>query len=62
MSDALTTLEIGEDYPELRQSVRRICAGYPGAYWQRAGRGRGLSDRVRGRADKRRLPRRADPR
>ncbi len=35
MSDALTTLEIGEDYPELRQSVRRICAGYPGPYWQK---------------------------
>ena len=34
MSDALTTLEIGEDYPELRDSVRRICAGYPGSYWQ----------------------------
>src|SRR5487761_977989 len=35
MSDALTTLEIGEDYPELRQSVRRICADYPGPYWQK---------------------------
>ncbi|MBW4093590.1 MAG: acyl-CoA/acyl-ACP dehydrogenase [Proteobacteria bacterium] len=35
MSDALTTLEIGEDYPELRESVRRICAGYPGPYWQK---------------------------
>jgi acyl-CoA dehydrogenase len=35
MSDALTTLEIGEDYPELRSSVRRICAGYPGPYWQK---------------------------
>ncbi|MGH7041421.1 MAG: acyl-CoA dehydrogenase family protein [Acetobacteraceae bacterium] len=35
MSDARTTVEIGEDYPELRDSVRRICAGYPGAYWQK---------------------------
>jgi acyl-CoA dehydrogenase len=35
MSDSLTTLEIGEDYPELRESVRRICARYPGAYWQK---------------------------
>jgi acyl-CoA dehydrogenase len=35
MSDSLTTLAIGEDYPELRDSVRRICAGYPGAYWQK---------------------------
>jgi hypothetical protein len=23
----------GEDYPELRVSVRKICARYPGAYW-----------------------------
>jgi acyl-CoA dehydrogenase len=35
MSEDLTTLEIGEDYPELRHSVRRICEGYPGAYWQK---------------------------
>ncbi|HEX5327016.1 MAG TPA: hypothetical protein VFW75_10150 [Acetobacteraceae bacterium] len=34
MSGHLTTLEIGEDYPELRHSVRRICARYPGNYWQ----------------------------
>ena len=25
---------LGEDYPEIRDSVRRICAGYPGAYWR----------------------------
>ena len=31
----LTTLEIGEDYPELRDSVRRICARFPGAYWRK---------------------------
>ena len=35
MSDSLTTVEIGEDYPELRHSVRRICERYPGAYWQK---------------------------
>ena len=34
MSDTPTTLTLGEDWPELRQSVRRICAGYPGSYWQ----------------------------
>src|ERR671939_156300 len=28
-------LALGEDYPELRQSVRRICEKYPGAYWRR---------------------------
>src|SRR5918996_4718945 len=31
-------LALGEDYPELRQSVRKICEKYPGAYW------RGLED------------------
>ncbi len=35
MSESLTTLEIGEDYPELRHSVRRICERYPGAYWRK---------------------------
>jgi alkylation response protein AidB-like acyl-CoA dehydrogenase len=30
---------LGEDYPELRDAVRRICAKYPGEYW------RGLDER-----------------
>jgi acyl-CoA dehydrogenase len=25
---------LGEDYPELRESVRRICQGYPSSYWR----------------------------
>jgi alkylation response protein AidB-like acyl-CoA dehydrogenase len=25
---------LGDDYPEIRASVRRICAGFPGAYWR----------------------------
>ena len=28
-----TFVALGEDYPELRASVRKICAGYPGTYW-----------------------------
>jgi len=28
------TMEIGEDYPELRESVRRVCERYPGKYWR----------------------------
>ena len=28
-----TLVALGEDYPELRDSVRRICARYPGSYW-----------------------------
>ena len=33
------SLALGEDYPELRDAVRRICAKYPGEYW------RGLDER-----------------
>src|SRR3954451_20471583 len=32
MSDE-TLVALGEDYPDLRDSVRKICAGYPGSYW-----------------------------
>ncbi|MGE3397140.1 MAG: acyl-CoA dehydrogenase family protein [Sphingomonas sp.] len=27
-------MELGIDYPELRESVARICAGFPGKYWR----------------------------
>ncbi len=30
----LVTMEIGEDYPELREAVRRVCARFPGEYWR----------------------------
>lgn len=26
-------MELGEDYPDIRESVRRICADFPGSYW-----------------------------
>ena len=32
--DTAVTLALGEDYPELRHSVRRICEGFPGEYWR----------------------------
>jgi acyl-CoA dehydrogenase len=32
--DGLTMVAAGEDYPELREAVRRLCAGYPGEYWR----------------------------
>ena len=35
MTDTATMLALGEDYPELRESVRKICEGYPGAYWRK---------------------------
>ncbi len=28
------TLALGEDFPEIRAGVRKICAGFPGAYWR----------------------------
>jgi acyl-CoA dehydrogenase len=28
------TVELGEDYPELREAVRRLCENYPGKYWR----------------------------
>jgi acyl-CoA dehydrogenase len=37
--DDLTMVPSGEDYPELRQAVQRICANFPGEYW------RGLEER-----------------
>ncbi len=34
MTDSPVTVELGEDYPELRQAVRRLCENYPGEYWR----------------------------
>ena len=33
--DAGIVFDAGEDYPEIREAVQRICAGYPGEYWRR---------------------------
>ena len=30
----VTKVEVGVDYPELREAVQRICAKYPGEYWR----------------------------
>ena len=43
------SMELGEDFPEIRESVRRICADFPGAYWRDLDAQRGLSDRIRAR-------------
>jgi acyl-CoA dehydrogenase len=32
--DKLTTVALGEDYPEIRESVRAICKDFPGEYWR----------------------------
>lgn len=29
-----TTITLGDDFPEIRESVRRICADFPGSYWR----------------------------
>jgi acyl-CoA dehydrogenase len=39
MTTAATRIEdvsvpLGEDFPDIRESVRRICADFPGAYWR----------------------------
>jgi acyl-CoA dehydrogenase len=31
---AMISVPLGEDYPEIRESVRRICADFPGVYWR----------------------------
>jgi acyl-CoA dehydrogenase len=28
-------IPLGDEYPEIRESVRRICQGFPGTYWQK---------------------------
>ena len=30
----LLAVPIGTDYPEMREAVRRLCAGFPGTYWR----------------------------
>ena len=33
-NSAALGIPLDEDFPEIRESVRRICADYPGAYWR----------------------------
>lgn len=30
----MPSVPLGEDYPEIRESIRRICADFPGEYWR----------------------------
>ena len=34
-ASATLDIPLGEDYPEIREGVRRFCADYPGAYWRK---------------------------
>ena len=33
MSQALS-IAIGEDYADIREGVRQVCADFPGSYWR----------------------------
>jgi alkylation response protein AidB-like acyl-CoA dehydrogenase len=35
MTGTQITMELGEDYPEIRQAVARICEDFPGDYWRK---------------------------
>ena len=35
VNTASLSIEVGEDYPEIRDSVRRLCADFPGDYWRK---------------------------
>jgi acyl-CoA dehydrogenase len=35
MSDRELNMALEEDYPEIREGVRRLCDGFPGEYWRR---------------------------
>jgi len=33
-SDDVTMVPLGQDYPEIRETIRAICEKYPGKYWR----------------------------
>ena len=37
-TDSLMTPSAREDYAEIREAVRKLCAGFPGEYWRRLDR------------------------
>ena len=49
------------NYAEIREEVAKLCQEFPGAYWREARPRARLSHRIRRRADRGRLARRADP-
>ena len=34
LDDDLTTVALGEDYPEIREAIQTICRDFPGQYWR----------------------------
>ena len=63
MSNATETVSIPLDpgWGEIRDGVRHICERFPNEYWVKLDHDGAYPDRVRRRADRGRLPRRADP-
>ena len=35
MNSSHSNMELGEDYADIRESVTKLCAGYPGEYWRK---------------------------
>ena len=33
-ASSAVSMELGEDWRDIRDQVRRICEGFPGSYWQ----------------------------
>jgi acyl-CoA dehydrogenase len=33
-ADHILTMELGNDYPEIRDAISKICINFPGAYWR----------------------------
>ena len=40
MDGNATRMELGEDYADIRESVAKLCAGFPGEYWRKVDRER----------------------
>ncbi len=40
MNSNQSHMELGEDYADIRESVAKLCAGFPGAYWRKLEDGR----------------------
>ena len=50
-----------DELAQIRAAVRALCEKFPGEYWRKLDRERGYPTEFVDRADRGRLPRRADP-
>jgi acyl-CoA dehydrogenase len=35
MDNQSVQMDLGEDYADIRESVAKLCAGFPGEYWRK---------------------------